>query len=256
MKKILCLFLAFACLITLPGCVPLDADTTTELSSLATPEATPAQTPIETTIAQTTTAETTLPMTTLPDPTTAPIAMTEKPVIYLYPEKETEVFVELDYQGKLLCTYPAYRDGWRVLARPDGTLTDLTDGNEYSYLFWDGYDNATYDLSRGYCVKGEDTAAFLREILSQMGLSPREYNEFIVHWLPQMQENPYNLITFQGESYTNIAPLEISPSPDSMLRVFMVWKPLESPIDIDAPTITPFSRRGFTVIEWGGKKLS
>lgn len=47
-----------------------------------------------------------------------------KPVIYLYPEKETTVTVKLDYAGALTCTYPAYGDGWTVTACPDGTLTD------------------------------------------------------------------------------------------------------------------------------------
>ena len=51
-----------------------------------------------------------------------------KPVIYLYPEAETDVTVTLDYDGELTCTYPAYADGWTVSARPDGTLTDK-DGN-------------------------------------------------------------------------------------------------------------------------------
>lgn len=29
----------------------------------------------------------------------------EKPVIYLYPEQETKVKVQLDYDGTLVCTY-------------------------------------------------------------------------------------------------------------------------------------------------------
>ena len=32
-----------------------------------------------------------------------------KPVIYLYPEKETTVTVKLDYAGTLTCTYPCLR---------------------------------------------------------------------------------------------------------------------------------------------------
>ena len=35
-----------------------------------------------------------------------------KPVIYLYPEAETEVTVTLDCDGGLSCAYPAYEDGW------------------------------------------------------------------------------------------------------------------------------------------------
>ena len=148
-----------------------------------------------------------------------------KPVIYLYPEQETTVSVSLDYAGTLTATYPAYENGWTVTAEPDGTLYD-ENGNEYSYLFWEGENNTDYDFSTGFCVAGADTADFLREKLAEIGLTPREYNEFIVYWLPKMQDNPYNLISFQSEAYTDAAKLDIDPTPDSLLRVFMAWKPL------------------------------
>ena len=62
-------------------------------------------------------------------------AYAAKPVIYLYPEEETEVTVKLDCDGGLTCTYPAYEDGWSVTAQPDGTLTDGA-GQTYRYLYW------------------------------------------------------------------------------------------------------------------------
>ncbi len=203
---------------------------------------------------ETTPPETTLPETT--ETTTEPLMMTEKPVIYLYPEEDTIVCVKLDYKGTLAFTYPAYRDGWTVLARPDGTLQNLADGREYSYLFWDGYDDTEYAFDKGYCVRGEDTALFLQETLAKMGLLPREYNEMIVYWLPRMQNNAYNLITFAGEEYTETAPLAVSPAPDSVLRVFMVWKAIDAPLEIEAPEIVPFERRGFCLVEWGGKEMT
>lgn len=175
----------------------------------------------------------------------------EKPVIYLYPEQKTAVSVSLDYAGTLTATYPAYENGWHVTAEPDGTLYDES-GNEYSYLFWEGEDKTDYDFSKGFCVAGADTADFLREKLAEIGLTPREYNEFIVYWLPKMQENPYNLISFQSERYTDTAKLDIDPEPDSVLRVFMAWKPLHRPQTIEPQTFTSFARDGFTVVEWGG----
>lgn len=174
-----------------------------------------------------------------------------KPVIYLYPEQKTTVSVSLDYAGTLTATYPAYEDGWCVTAEPDGTLHD-ENGNEYSYLFWEGENKTDYDFSTGFCVAGADTADFLREKLAEIGLTPREYNEFIVYWLPKMQDNPYNLISFQSEAYTDAAKLDIDPTPDSVLRVFMAWKPLSKPQTIEPQTFTPFARDGFTVVEWGG----
>ena len=95
----------------------------------------------------------------------------------------------------------------------------------------------------------------MQETLAEIGLTPREYNEFIVYWLPLMEDNPYNLITFQGDAYTDGAKLSITPKPDSLLRVFMAWMPLEEPMEIDAPEIKPFERNGFTVVEWGGAEI-
>ena len=178
----------------------------------------------------------------------------EKPVIYLYPEKEMEVKVQLDYDGKLVCTYPEYDNGWNVVAQPDGTLCDYS-GKTYSYLFWEGNTHATYDFSKGFVVKGAETAEFLEEKLSEIGLNAKEANEFIVYWLPRMQENKYNLITFQTKAYTDVAKLHITPEPDSVLRVFMAYKELEAPIEIEEPVIAPFERKGFTVVEWGGAEV-
>lgn len=178
-----------------------------------------------------------------------------KPVLYLYPEAKTDVDVRLDYQGRLTTTYPEYDEGWSVTASPDGSLVNKADGLEYSYLFWEGVDQAEYDLSEGFVVRGKDTASFLQEVLPEIGLLPKEYNEFIVYWLPQMEDNPYNLITFQTNAYEAVAPLHIAPEPDSILRVFMAFKPLTVPVEVQEPEIIPFVRSGFTVVEWGGVNL-
>ncbi|MDR1134375.1 MAG: hypothetical protein LBL05_09420, partial [Synergistaceae bacterium] len=127
---------------------------------------------------------------------------TAKPVIYLYPEYPMDVTVTLDYNGKLESTYPKYDDGWSVTAYPGGKLINHADGMEYSYLFWDGQSRMKFDFSMGFVVKGDDSAEFLREKLEYMGLYPKEYNEFIVYWLPMMEKNRYNLISFQEETYT------------------------------------------------------
>ncbi|MBQ8578238.1 MAG: hypothetical protein IJ449_09805 [Clostridia bacterium] len=180
----------------------------------------------------------------------------EKPVIYLYPETETDVHVELDFNGELTCTYPAYENGWNVTATPDGTLTDET-GREYYALYWEGVTDTAFDLSAGFCVAGNDTAAFLEEKLAALGLTDREANEFIMYWLPKMQENAYNLVSFQFETYTETAELTVSPEPDTVIRVYMVYKPLDKDIEIPEQILpeTP-ARNGFTVVEWGGTKLS
>lgn len=182
-----------------------------------------------------------------------------KPVIYLYPETEETVTVRLDYPGEIYVSYPKYDPvlkGWNVKAFPGGKIVNLADGNEYSYLFWEGREaSVAWDLSEGFIVEGEKADIFLRDILARMGLTPREYNEFIVYWYPRLKENKYNLVHFAKGEYEKLAPLTVEPRPDSILRVFMVYKPLMEKIDIQPQQITPFVRSGFAVVEWGGTRI-
>lgn len=184
-----------------------------------------------------------------------PPGLKKKPVIYLYPTSEQIVSVKLDYKGKLTCTYPEYNGEWKVKARPDGTLINIADSREYSYLFWEGTSKDKWDMSKGFIVRGDETEKFLLEKLEYLGLTPREYNEFIVYWLPIMQENKYNLITFAGEEYENLAQLKITPQPDSILRIMMLFKPLNKPVKVEEQQLKPFVRKGFTVVEWGGTQV-
>ncbi len=178
----------------------------------------------------------------------------EKPVIYLYPETRTDVTVQLDYVGDLTCTYPACDGTWRVTAAPDGTLTDDA-GQTYRYLYWEGMDDIQYDFSEGFCIPGDETAAFLEDALDRLGLTRAEANEFIIYWLPQMEGNAYNLISFQSDAYTDAAKLTITPEPDTLLRVFMAWKPLPKPMELAPQTLAAPNRTGFTAVEWGGAMI-
>lgn len=179
-----------------------------------------------------------------------------KPVIYLYPEEETQVSVSLDFDGELTSTYPAYGDGWTVDAFPDGTLTDPATGRQYYCLFWEGVSHTEYDFSTGFCVAGENTADFLENALADLGLTEQEANEFIIYWLPKMEHNPYNLISFQTEAYTDSAALTIHPAPDTLIRVFMAWQGLDQPVEVASQTLTAPERTGFTAVEWGGAEIS
>ena len=185
------------------------------------------------------------------------LATTDKPVIYLYPEQETDVHVELELtEADLSTTYPKYNNGWDVVAYPDGTLLNKADGSHHKYLFWDAVNCRTrFDFSKGFCVAGSDTERFLKEKLSYMGLTEQEMNEFIVYWLPRMEHNAYNLISFQGDTYTNSAKLTITPTPDSECRIFMAYVPLDAAVEIEPQQLETFEREGFSVVEWGGVEI-
>lgn len=183
-------------------------------------------------------------------------ATTEKPVIYLYPEEETQVNVKLDYDGTLTSTYPSYENGWTVDAAPDGTLTDPSTGRQYYCLYWEGETDTEYDFSTGFCVAGADTAAFLEGTLADLGLTEQEANEFIIYWLPRMEGNAWNLISFQTTAYTDSAVLTIDPVPDTLIRVFMAWQGLDEPVEVETRNLTAPERTGFTAVEWGGTEVA
>ena len=52
-----------------------------------------------------------------------------RPIIYFYPEKETEITVRLGAPERLTASYPKYIDEWNVIAYPDGSLIDKSSGN-------------------------------------------------------------------------------------------------------------------------------
>ena len=179
----------------------------------------------------------------------------DKPVIYLYPEVATTVDVRVNFKGEFTVTIPEYRDGWTVTAHPDGTLIDA-DGEEYPYLFWEGIPASdVLTLSEGYCVRGEDTEAFLLDLLPRLGLIAPEYTEFIDFWLPRMEGNAYNVIRFNDPAYMNMASMDIVPAPDTVIRVFMSYTASEVYVELPMQHFTPLSRDGFTVVEWGGCEI-
>ena len=185
----------------------------------------------------------------------------KKPIIYIYPEKEIEVEVKLGRPENLTSTYPKYENnqGWKVLAKPNGELTDLKTGRNLYALYWEGKKNKNVDnnFKEGFIVEGENTAKFLEEKLSILGLNERETEEFIIYWLPQMEGNKYNYIRFESKEEVNEnMPLEVNPKPETLIRVMMEWKGLNEKIEIKEQELEKTQREGYTVVEWGGTSLN
>lgn len=183
---------------------------------------------------------------------------TEKPVIYIYPTQQQQVHVQLNYVGNLTHTYPKYpENGWNVTAEPNGTLWD-ENGMEYYALFWEGTPHKPLKANNGFVIAGKETAKFLEEKLSYLGLNRREANEFIMYWLPRMESNAYNLIHFSGEEYETLAELKITPQPETIIRIMMLTQPLKNKVDVPLQDLTPLhkTRKGFTVVEWGGSVMN
>ncbi len=183
-----------------------------------------------------------------------PMAECGKPVIYLYPPKTTNVSVQVKPEGGLSYSDPAYNNGWLVTAEPNGQLTNLTNGQTYPYLFWEGRGGLYQKPNEGWVIARSEVESFLRQQLKSQGLIDQEINDFLEFWLPRMQAKPYYFISFYGTRMMDqLAPLTIEPKPDTVIRLLMDFTPLDQPISVKPYAMPkPPARQGFTVIEWGG----
>ena len=181
----------------------------------------------------------------------------DKPIIYIYPNKESKVEVKLGKKENITCSYPKYIDGWKVLAKPNGDLVDLDTNKKLYALYYEALNDSINEMKdEGFIVKGEDSASFLEEKLKVLGLTERESEEFIVYWLPKLEANKYNYIYFANmEEIEATMPLEVSPKPETLIRVMMIFKGLDKPINIKEQKLTEITRKGYTVVEWGGSQL-
>lgn len=180
----------------------------------------------------------------------------EKPVIYLYPEAETKVNVQLSKPENITCDYPEYDEGWNVIAKPNGDLRDVASGKDLYCLYYECSADASQVEEDGFVVKSEDTADFLDEKLKVLGLNDKERNEFIIYWLPKLEQNKYNYIRFLTETEMDEAEeLNVSPKPDSVIRVMMSYKGFDKPINVHEQKLKTAERAGFTVVEWGGTEI-
>ena len=180
-----------------------------------------------------------------------------KPIIYLYPENNINVNVNLLNKDKIICSYPKYTTGWNVFAKPNGDLTDLDTGRNLYALYYESENVCDFKVEDdGFVVKSDEIAEFLEEKLSILGLTDREAEEFIVYWLPKLEANKYNYIRFATkEEINNNMPLDIEPNPSTIIRVLMTYKGLEEPIEVEEQNLEKTERNGFVVVEWGGTEI-
>jgi hypothetical protein len=175
-----------------------------------------------------------------------------KPVVYLYPPKDTDVSVKVAPNGGMTFSNPLYKDGWDVLARPNGKLS-ASDNKDYGYLFWEGIGLNLPWPNEGFVVKRSDLKGFFEDSLTKLSLNQTEIKDFSDYWLDRLQASGYWQISFiNQDSFEKVAPLHVNPIPDTVIRVLMYAKPLAKPIDIPGQVLQGKPRIGFTVVEWGG----
>ena len=180
-----------------------------------------------------------------------------KPVVYLYPEKEMDVSVEINIKNSYFTSvYPKFNDRnkWNVHAKPNGDI--IIKDKTYPYLFWEAESYSFQNMNKGFVVKSDDAEKFLEEKLRILGLNDKESTDFITFWLPVLMKNKLSLCSFQTQEFFNNFEMNIEPKPDSVLRVFLSIKKLDYLVNVEEQKLERFERKGFSVVEWGGSDIN
>jgi len=181
----------------------------------------------------------------------------DKPILYLYPERETYVDVAILTTGNIFKSIPQYPEGgWKkIFAYPDGKL--IYQGKTYQELFYETNIGYIEEPQRGLTLTSQNLEKELDAILYKLGLNSWERNEFLTYWIPRLKKENTQYFQFsliQGDFKEKTDKLLITPKPDTLIEILVYFKPLKKPYTgkaLQLPSEPP-KRIGFTAVEWGG----
>jgi hypothetical protein len=180
----------------------------------------------------------------------------KKPVIYLYPSEPMDISVQLNLkESQFTIVYPKFngKNTWNVHAKPNGDI--FIKDKVYPYLFWEADSYNSQETNEGFLVREENAEKFLEEKLDILGLNEKEKTDFITFWLPVLLRNKLSLCSFQTQKFFDKIELNVTPKPDSLIRVFLTIKKLDNPVNIKEQKLESVERKGFTIVEWGGSNI-
>ncbi|KIK35889.1 hypothetical protein CY34DRAFT_811814 [Suillus luteus UH-Slu-Lm8-n1] len=234
-----------------------------------------------------------------------PVMRLKKPVIYIYSPSDIDVSVKLSLtpEWTLSVIYPvvATKDNgqhiqWNVRTHRDGSLTEHNAGLDVAYLFWEAETNShafphspasepldtfspissSLSDTDSVVIPVDKVTAYLNKSLQVLGLHTEARTSFITYWLPSILKHKYIALRFVSQAaYERAASLSISPQPDVVARVFMLFKgihkehledwanaQMQAEKDVcgwvDVVGVDP-ARAGdatlFRVLEWGGMEV-
>jgi ubiquitin len=174
----------------------------------------------------------------------------DKPIILFYNYDEGEVSVDLNLDGdkwELSYLYPGKiikknEFNLKFLIKknrgyPNNILKDISENREYSYIFWEAcstlsgnnfFKNYFTSSNHIYCFNSDEVCNQLDTLLRIKNLNVSERQDFITFWLSQLTSKKYVILSFMNSiDYEDIAKLSIIPKPDILLRIFMLFKPID-----------------------------
>lgn len=182
-------------------------------------------------------------------------SMVDKPNIYLYPQDTTILSVGLAFPkgGSVVKSDPVYPYAWQdISVAPDGTIN-----GKHQFLFYEAEVDARWQYRRGWVIKQKELPQFFRNTLRVYGLNQQEIEDFMEYWLERLSGSPvYTVYPQVACNIDQLIELNISQDPDSILRLYYIFKEGKTPFwKLRTPKMTHFQRKGFSVVEWGGSLI-
>ncbi|KAG7087635.1 hypothetical protein E1B28_013583 [Marasmius oreades] len=140
---------------------------------------------------------------------------------------------------------------WIARTQQDGTLTETSTGTEVAYLFWEAHTvpdaprspppsprveekprhserfipNDTHITPQNSVLLSiEALPIYLDKTLKMLVLHTEARTSFITYWLPSFLKHKHIALRFLPQSsYEEAAPLDITPTPDVVTRIFMLF---------------------------------
>lgn len=183
-----------------------------------------------------------------------PVVIAEKkPIIYFCPEHEMDLSIKLANDDRLLTSYPKYDGGWNIHLNEDGTFVTPNRDREYYALYFEARSNYDCTFEEGFYVNKDNAINFLEEKMDYIGFTNREVDEFMMYWLPILENNEHSLVYFElTEQRNEECPLIFSTEPDTLIRTIVHIKKVDGEVSIPEQQLKHYDRNGFVVTEWGG----
>lgn len=174
-----------------------------------------------------------------------------KPNVYIYPEYSLNlsVKIELPLGGEIIKSVPKYGNGWNIFVDTSGRIND-----QYEYLFYECDIPDVFQRTEGWIVEKKDLTEFFKSNLEEYGFIEEEIQDFLEYWIPILDaKSYYEIFPQRKEILDQVIRLEFSHQPKSILRLFYLINGTDKPgSNLRTPDTIHFTRRGFSVVEWGG----
>ncbi len=179
----------------------------------------------------------------------------DKPNLYLYPEVDTAMHVEVRHSDRqsIVASAPLHgAEGWTGIAHPDGTFS--VDGERWPFLFYEvslePWQGRRFQRSEGWCLPEADAHQAMADLLGEYGFNAREREDFVEGWEHDLPPNAGGYAVFPQLEVAHAAGLRMSHA----MPVDRLWLVVEDGAGCTAlpePAVVPFERGSVHGVEWG-----